>query len=169
MIDVFHKLFSNDSFVAFHYKSYGTFLILKKPYNSRAVLPTIETVSYTHLDVYKRQEGTFESLTTSLANKFKSNGGNILLRSEVDKVAIENNIVKGIVLKRKKEFIRAKKGVISSGDFLKAVNKLTGTKHYPKRYISKINKLSLPLSVFQTYIVTTDAVSYTHLDVYKRQ
>ncbi|MGT2951509.1 hypothetical protein, partial [Streptococcus cuniculi] len=29
----FHKLLSNVSLVAFHYKSYGTFLILKKPYN----------------------------------------------------------------------------------------------------------------------------------------
>ncbi|MGT2745204.1 hypothetical protein ACVRW4_07750, partial [Streptococcus phocae subsp. phocae] len=29
----FHKILSNDGLVAFHYKSYGTFLVLKKPYN----------------------------------------------------------------------------------------------------------------------------------------
>ncbi|MGT2745239.1 hypothetical protein ACVRW4_07950, partial [Streptococcus phocae subsp. phocae] len=28
-----HKILSNDGLVAFHYKSYGTFLVLKKPYN----------------------------------------------------------------------------------------------------------------------------------------
>lgn len=108
-------------------------------------------------------EGTFETLTTLLVNKFKSNGGNILLRTEVDKVVIENSIAKGILLKTRKEFIHAKKGVISSGDFLKAINKLTGVEYYPKRYITKIKKLSLPLSVFQTYIVTTDAVSFSQL------
>ncbi|MFZ2460902.1 MAG: hypothetical protein WAW29_03640, partial [Streptococcus infantarius] len=30
--------------VAFHYKSYGTFLILKKPYNSTVELPTTEII-----------------------------------------------------------------------------------------------------------------------------
>ncbi len=44
MIDMLHKMLSNDRLVAFHYKSYGTFLILKKPYNSRAVLPTIKII-----------------------------------------------------------------------------------------------------------------------------
>ena len=35
---------SNVSLVAFHYKSYGTFLILKKPYNSTVELPTTEII-----------------------------------------------------------------------------------------------------------------------------
>ncbi|AFV38184.1 FIG01117651: hypothetical protein [Streptococcus pyogenes] len=30
---MFHKSLSNESLVAFHYKSYGTFLIFKKLYN----------------------------------------------------------------------------------------------------------------------------------------
>ena len=34
----------NDTMVAFHYKSYGTFLILKKPYNSTVELPTTEII-----------------------------------------------------------------------------------------------------------------------------
>lgn len=37
-------MLSNVGLVAFHYKSYGTFLILKKPYNSTVELPTTEIV-----------------------------------------------------------------------------------------------------------------------------
>ncbi|MGT2924294.1 hypothetical protein ACVR0O_03715, partial [Streptococcus caviae] len=29
----FHKILSNEMVSAFHYKSYGTFLVVKKPYN----------------------------------------------------------------------------------------------------------------------------------------
>ncbi|MGT2750050.1 hypothetical protein ACVRXF_03905, partial [Streptococcus orisasini] len=29
----FHKILSNEGLGAFHYKSYGTFLVFKKPYN----------------------------------------------------------------------------------------------------------------------------------------
>ena len=44
MIELFHMMLSNVSLVAFHYKSYGTFLILKKPYNSTVELPTTEII-----------------------------------------------------------------------------------------------------------------------------
>ena len=37
-------MLSNVGLVAFHYKSYGTFLILKKPYNSTVELPTTEII-----------------------------------------------------------------------------------------------------------------------------
>jgi BH1848 protein len=108
-------------------------------------------------------EGTFETLTTSLVNKFKANGGVLKLRTEVAKIIVEDNVAKGVALKRKNEIVYAKRGVISSGDFLKAINNLTGTEYFPKRFVSKINKLKLPLSVFQTYIVTTDDVSFSNL------
>ena len=44
MIELFHMMLSNVGLVAFHYKSYGTFLILKKPYNSTVELPTTEII-----------------------------------------------------------------------------------------------------------------------------
>ncbi|MCD3367777.1 hypothetical protein [Streptococcus equi] len=33
MMNLFHKTLSNDGLVAFHDKPYGTFWVLKKPYN----------------------------------------------------------------------------------------------------------------------------------------
>ena len=35
VINLFHKILSNDGLIAFHYKSYGTFLILKKVCDTR--------------------------------------------------------------------------------------------------------------------------------------
>ena len=44
IISVNSKNLEQGDVVAFHYKSYGTFLILKKPYNSTVELPTTEII-----------------------------------------------------------------------------------------------------------------------------
>ena len=46
-------MLSNVGLVAFHYKSYGTFLILKKPYNSTVELPTTEIIEPNFLQIKK--------------------------------------------------------------------------------------------------------------------
>ena len=48
-------MLSNVGLVAFHYKSYGTFLILKKPYNSTVELPTTEIIEPENVDDCKNR------------------------------------------------------------------------------------------------------------------
>lgn len=55
-------MLSNVGLVAFHYKSYGTFLILKKPYNSTVELPTTEIIEPNLFDWSKLIKNTSENI-----------------------------------------------------------------------------------------------------------
>ena len=45
MMNMFHMILSNDGFVAFHYKSYGTFFLQSKdPITSVLDLPTTDII-----------------------------------------------------------------------------------------------------------------------------
>lgn len=99
-------------------------------------------------------KGSFDTLTEALTKKFQENGGDLVYRAEVIAINIEEGSASGLVLKRKHMSVSARKGIIASGDILKTVENLVGEIYFPKRYLSKLKKLTLPFSVFQTYLAT---------------
>ena len=115
-------------------------------YYSYAILSFFEEGAY-----YSRN--SFSTLTENLLDRFLELGGTIYYNSEIIKVNVEKNRVISVELKRNRKIFIAKE-LVASGDLLKLVNQLLIPDDLPKRYKSKVNKLSLPLSVFQTYIVT---------------
>ena len=98
-------------------------------------------VSYTHLDVYKRQVRAYGSVS---GNKLKADGS--MHGSD------------GATVREKCTFLLANDEMT----FAPAVEKTS------KAPVAKVVK-SVPAPTSTTNVVTTAAVSYTHLDVYKRQ
>lgn len=115
-------------------------------YYSYAILSFFEEGAY-------YSKNSFSTLTENLLNRFLGLGGTIYYNSEIIKVNVEKNKVISVDLKRNRKIFITKELVVG-GDLLKLVNQLLEPNDLPKRYKSKLSKLSLPLSVFQTYIVT---------------
>mgnify|MGYP000418336641 CR=1 FL=1 len=93
--------------------------------------------------VVRKKYGYFDEYPAKLAEKFQSLGGEILFNSEVEKIVVEKNAVKGIRLKGHEGMIRAEK-LITTVDPKLAMRQLLGDEHLPVKYIKKLDRWHMP-------------------------
>jgi phytoene dehydrogenase-like protein len=95
-------------------------------------------------------KGGAQKFSDAFAERFKEWGGEILLKKKVEKIVIENQQVKGVVIDRN-EFIPSKV-VVSNGDATNTFLQLVGKEHIPAEFIKKINNLETSPSGFIVYL-----------------
>ena len=73
--------------------------------------------------------GGSEAMGIELAEVIRRNEGKLFIRAPVEKIYIENNQVKGVIMSdRDKTLLKAKKGVISSAGYVNTFTKLVDSK-----------------------------------------
>jgi len=97
-------------------------------------------------------KGGFQGLANALVSGLKQAGGNIRFKCHVERITVSDNQVQGVLLSSG-EFIAANT-VISGADMLLTVRKLIGERYFPKRYLSRLQRMQPSMSIFVVYIAT---------------
>ncbi|OQK16291.1 hypothetical protein AU255_14465 [Methyloprofundus sedimenti] len=97
-------------------------------------------------------KGGFQGFADSLVTGLKQAGGEIYFKNKVKKIHICDNKVQGVLLVSG-EVIHAET-VIANADMLQTVYQLVGEEHFPKRYLSRLQRMEVSCSIFVVYIAT---------------
>lgn len=94
-------------------------------------------------------KGSFQNLAHALVSGLKRDGGELLLRSEVRRIRVENGAVAGVVLENGQRIDAPL--VISGADALQTFEELIGYQHLDARFVRSLGKMRLSLSAFVVY------------------
>ncbi len=107
-------------------------------------------------------QGGFQKLAEALVDGLKKNGGSIRYNASVSTIRVSGNQVQGVVL-ASGEQINASL-VISNADLRHTVHAMVGEQYFPKRFISRLNRMELSASIFVVYIGTNlDVTVMVHI------
>jgi len=96
--------------------------------------------------------GSFQRLADVLAGSVRANGGEVVLRSPVRRIAVERRRACGIVLENGQRIGASR--VISNADLLQTVHELVGAQAFPEPYLAGLARLRPSLSAFVAYVAT---------------
>ncbi len=103
-------------------------------------------------------QGSFQRFAAALGHAIESRGGEILLRSPVRRVWIEEGAAAGVILENGQR-IRASI-VVSNADARQTVNELVGESYFPSRYRQRLGNLRASISASVVYLaVAREAVA----------
>ncbi|HKC50742.1 MAG TPA: NAD(P)/FAD-dependent oxidoreductase [Myxococcota bacterium] len=97
-------------------------------------------------------KGSFQRLALALAGAVEREGGEVLLRSPVRRIAVEAGRAAGIVLENGQRI--AAPVVISNADLRQTVEELCGEARFPARWRRALARLEPSVSAFVTYAAT---------------
>jgi prolycopene isomerase len=94
--------------------------------------------------------GSFQRFADALADSVRESGGEVLLRSSVRRIQVEDGRVRGIVLENGQRIESDR--VLSNADALQTVHELVGPEAFPARYLAKLGRLKPSISAFVLYM-----------------
>ncbi len=97
-------------------------------------------------------KGGFQVFSDTLLAGLKQAGGEVYFKSKVQKIQVCDNKVQGVLLVSG-VFISAET-VIANADMLQTVYQLVGEEHFPRRYLSRLQRMQVSCSIFVVYIAT---------------
>lgn len=96
--------------------------------------------------------GTFQNLAEALAQALRARDGELLLRSPVRRIPVENGRAVGVVLENGQR-IEAPV-VISNADARQTVEELAGRAYFPERFLRRLDAARASVSAFVVYAAT---------------
>ncbi len=93
--------------------------------------------------------GSFQRLASALAAALEADGGEVLLRSPVRRIAVEAGAVRGVVLENGQRI--ATPCVVSNADWTQTVTELVGAEHFRPRSVAALRALQRSVSAFVVY------------------
>ncbi|POZ50060.1 phytoene desaturase family protein [Methylovulum psychrotolerans] len=96
-------------------------------------------------------KGGFQNFADALVKGIRQHGGTVRLRSPVGKIIIEDKQVAGVMVNDTRFDAPV---VVANADMRQTVFDLVGERHFPERYVQKINKMQHSVSIFVVYIAT---------------
>lgn len=98
--------------------------------------------------VYTFQGGT-DLVIRMMQDELLKNGVDIRLKSKVEKIVVENNVCRGVVVGGERVSAKA---VLSNGNLIGTIFHLVGEDKFKKEFIGKVKKIRLNTSSCQVYI-----------------
>ncbi|MCS5582210.1 MAG: NAD(P)/FAD-dependent oxidoreductase [Pseudomonadales bacterium] len=105
-------------------------------------------------------KGGFQNLANGLVSALQRDGGVIEFHSPVDNIIIENQRVTGVSVEGNR---LSSPIVISNADIKKTVFEMAGMRHFPPRFLHRLETMNHSLSIFVVYIATD--INLTALDI----
>lgn len=97
-------------------------------------------------------KGGFQNFADSLVAGLEQAGGEIIFKQKVERIGVSNNQVQGVLLSSG-EVIQTET-VIANADMLQTIYTLVGKEYFPKRYLSRLQRMEVSCSIFVVYIAT---------------
>ena len=98
-------------------------------------------------------KGGFQNLASALAHSVEAAGGELLYRSPVRRIRVENGRACGVVLENGQRIDA--NTVVSNADARQTYGELIGREHLPRRLVVNLRKMKHSLSAFVLYGVTS--------------
>ncbi len=111
-----------------------------------------------------RPYGYFDEFPATMAQLFQQRGGEMLFKSEVERIVVENGKVAGVKLLGKSEPILAEK-VITTIDPMVAMRKLVGEDHLPSSYMEKLDSIIMSTSSINIALGLDDEIDLHSMDL----
>jgi prolycopene isomerase len=97
-------------------------------------------------------KGSFQKLAYAMAHALVRDGGELLLKSSVRRIQVQNGVVKGVVLENGQ---RIEAPVVISGvDAAQTFEELVGSEHLAPRFLRALRRMRVSLSAFVVYGAT---------------
>ena len=96
--------------------------------------------------------GSFQRFADALAGAVCTRGGELLLRSSVRRILVEEGRACGVVLENGQRIAASR--VVSNADALQTIRELVGSEAFPPRYLTALGRMSPSLSAFIVYVAT---------------
>ncbi len=96
--------------------------------------------------------GTFQKFAEALASAVTGAGGEVLLRSSVRRISVDDSRVTGVILENGQRISAPL--VVSNADMRQTVEELVGADAFPNRYVSRMRRLKPSVSAYVTYLAT---------------
>lgn len=97
-------------------------------------------------------KGGFQQFANALVKGLTQNFGDILFKTKVEKVIVEQGKVQGVII-NSGQCIDSDI-VISNADMRQTIFEMIGAEYFPKRYIQRLKKMRHSLSIFAVYLAT---------------
>jgi prolycopene isomerase len=94
-------------------------------------------------------KGSFQNVAHALVKSLKRDGGELLLRSEVRRIRVEDDAVAGVILENGQRIDAPI--VISGADALQTFEELIGYQHLNARFVRSLERMRPSLSAFVVY------------------
>jgi prolycopene isomerase len=108
-------------------------------------------MSYVEEGAYACQ-GSFQVLANSLVAALEANGGELLLRTRVQRIICEDGRVGGVILENGQRI--AARVVVSNADALQTFTQLVGVEHLPADFVTTLRRRRPSLSGVAVYLAT---------------
>ncbi len=102
-------------------------------------------------------KGGMKTIINAMTNKFSEYGGDLLLKTKVDQILVENSVVRGVKLSDGK-IIKANL-VVSNADAKTTYLKLIGEEYLKRSFLNKLKKNKVSEALFLVYIATDIDIS----------
>ena len=96
--------------------------------------------------------GSFQRLADALAHAIRSAGGEVLLRSSVRRILVEDGRAGGVVLENGQHI--ASDIVISNADAIQTIHEMVGPQAFSPSFLRALGRLKPSLSAFVAYVAT---------------
>ena len=96
--------------------------------------------------------GSFQRFADALAGAVCARGGEVLLRSPVRRIVVEEGRAQGVVLENGQRIGAGR--VLSNADALQTIHELVGSEAFPRRYLATLARMKPSLSAFVAYLAT---------------
>ena len=97
-------------------------------------------------------KGTFQNFVSALVSALQTKGGELMLRTRVERIMVKDGITTGVKLENG-EIIRASI-VISNADATQTFVEMVGEEKLPRAYMGKLHKMKPSLSAFVVFLAT---------------
>lgn len=111
-----------------------------------------------------RPHDYFDSFPATLSTAFQERGGEMLLKTEVEKIVVEDNTATGVILTEGNRIIRGKT-VITTADTMYSMLTLVGAEHLPERYHKRLRETLMSPSSFNVALGLDDRIGLSTLDL----
>jgi phytoene desaturase len=96
--------------------------------------------------------GSFQRFADALADAVRENGGEVLLRSPVRRILVDDGRASGVVLENGQRI--GSDLVLSNADATQTVHELVGPQHFPARYLERFSRMNPSISAIVAYLAS---------------
>ncbi len=111
-----------------------------------------------------RPYGFYDELPSKMAEKFQELGGELYLKAEVERIAVDSGRVTGVKLKDHDGLISADR-VVTTVDPMLAMKTLVGVEHLPSPYVERLNRTIMSPSSLNISLGLDDGIDMASMDL----
>ena len=111
-----------------------------------------------------RTWGYFDEFPALMAKLYQERGGELCLKTEVEKIIVKDGKASGVRIKGNEDIIRADK-VVTTIDPIFAMRTLVGDEHLPAKYVKRLENTEMSVSGFNVALGLDDEIDLAAMDL----